>query len=248
MKVLSLVYAHWLSEGEIQEHQCSDRIWVPSHMFQRWLTEEEEGTVVIATLETVGVCVYAPHSGASTVLYAPDWICRALKVSGEPEDEDEDADDYITPIRAKPSQCTFIQVQPFTSAHIRAAQETSQPAEDILSRGFGRYTCWSVGQSMQLLLESGNVLEVDILAAKPENQHLYCIRGGEIEMELLPPLDASPEEQPVVSEQVAARLENHDTSGREEAPVVAPPAPKEETHEEKRKKMAAAALARLARQ
>ncbi len=247
MKILSLLYAHWMTEDEIQEHQCSDRIWIPSHMFRRWLTEEDEGTVVIATLDTVGVCVYGPHSAASTAIYAPDWVCRALKVSGEPE-EDEDADDYIMPIRARPPQCTFIQVQPFTSAHIRAAQETLQPAEDILSRGFERYTCWSVGQSMQLLLESGDILEVDIIGAKPENQNLYCIRGGEIEMELLAPLDAIEEEQlPNEVPEIAAPEIAAPEPVVPEPVVPEIPAPKEESHEEKRKKMAAAALARLGR-
>ncbi len=238
MKVLSLLYAHWLAEEEIQEHQCSDRVWLPSHMFQRWVMEEDVGTVVIATLEHVGVCIYGPHPGANNTLYAPEWVCQALNVSGEPE-EDENADDYIIPIRAKPPQCTSIKVQPLTSAHIRLAEREQTPAEDILSRGFERYTCWSIGQSMRLLLSSGDILEVDILEAQPAGSELYCIRGGEIEMDLLTPLDAldseeAPAEPPVVEPPVV------------EPPVVEPP--KEETHEEKRKKMAAAALARLAQQ
>lgn len=232
MKVLSLLYAHWLSEEQIQEHQCSDRIWIPTHMFQRWIMEEDAGTVVIATLEHIGVCVYGAHSGETNTLYAPEWICKALKVSGEPEEEN--ADDYILPIRAKPPQCTFMKVQPLTSAHIHLAEQELIPAEDILSRGFERYTCWTVGQSLQLLLSSGDILEVEIIEAHPTSHELYCLRGGEIEIDLLSPLDALPEET-IPTEPIRV-------------PTEEPPVPKEESHAEKRRKMAAAALARFATQ
>lgn len=239
MKVLSLLYAHWLSEEQIQEHQCSDRVWVPTHMFQRWIMEEDVGTVVIATLEHIGVCVYGAHSGATNVLYAPEWICRALKVSGEPKEED--ADDYILPIRAKPPQCTFLKVQPLTSAHVRLAEQELIPAEDILSRGFERYTCWSAGQSLQLLLTSGDILEVEVMESHPPGNELYCLRGGEIEMDLLTPLDSLPDPESLVLP-ISVPVEELPLKQEE------PPAPKEESHEEKRRKMAAAALARLSSQ
>ncbi len=235
MKIVSLLYADWIREEELAAHQHSDRIWLPAHMFQRWLLEETEGSLVIADLGGVGVCVYGPHGGDANVLYAPEWICQALHVSGEPEPEGED---YIVPLRVLPAQCLFVKLQPHTSRHIEIAESTQMPAEDILARGFEQYTCLQKGKSITLHLENGDELTVDVLGTLPDTEDILCIRAGEIELELLPPLDLL-------------------QSTLDACKFVAAPAPVEpvqqpqpqpqpqESREERRAKLAAAALARF---
>jgi hypothetical protein len=234
MKILSLLYADWIREDELAAHQHSDRIWLPAHMFQRWLLEETEGSLVIADLGGVGVCVYGPHGGDTNVLYAPEWICQTLGVSGEPEPEGED---YIVPLRVRPAQCLFVKLQPHTSRHIEIAESTQMPAEDILARGFEHYTCLQKGKTITLHLESGDELTVDVLDTLPQTDDILCIRAGEIELELLPPLDLL-QSTLDACKFVAAPEPVHEPA----------PEPSSESREERRAKLAAAALARLTTQ
>jgi hypothetical protein len=72
--------------------------------------------------------------------------------------------------------------------------------EDVLSRGFERYTCVSVGQTIALQLECGDKMDVTIVDAHTAegpaaNGSSLCIRTLEIAMDLLEPLDA-PEPEP----------------------------------------------------
>lgn len=249
------MYCDWLSEEEIQIHQCSDRVWAPKKMFERWLLEEDAGAVVIVNLHGIPACMYGPHSGEGNVLYVPDWMCAALHVSGEPDDQ---GDDYITPMRGTPNMCTFVKVKPTTSAHIDAAQDLDEPAEDILSRGFEQYTCIRQGQVMNLRLPTGEVLEVVIEEAKPENNDFLCIRSGEIEMELLPPTDliektlAALSEPPLPEPPVpepelpTTHPTHHSTHFQGEGHVLSSDVQTvPESREERRKRMAEAATARL---
>ncbi len=274
MKLVNILFADWMSEAEIQEHQLSDRIWVPRRIFERWMREEDAGSLVIVELDggaqKVPVCMYAPHCGGNNVIYVPEWVCSELKVSGEPpsiryrddeDDEDnddgseavedndgseavEDNDDAIIPIRKRPHQCSFVKLQPFTSAHIHAAEQLEEPAEDILSRGLEAYTCLRKGQILSILLQTGEVLGLEVLEAQPETDVL-CIRAGEIELELLPPLD--------LLEQELERCEPYSqpitepTQLEESQQIIAEPEPvqPQETREERRRKLAAAALARF---
>lgn len=236
MKIVSLLYADWIREEELATHQHSDRIWMPAHMFQRWLLEETEGSLVIADLGGVGVCVYGPHGGDANILYAPEWICQALHVSGEPEPEGED---YIIPIRIRPAQCLYVKVQPHTSQHIELAESTQMPAEDILARGFEQYTCLQKGKTITLHLESGDELMVDVLDTLPDTEDILCIRAGEIELELLPPLDL------LQSTLNSCKFIAAPATVQEPAPVVSAQTTQTETREERRAKLAAAALARF---
>jgi hypothetical protein len=250
MKLVSFLYADWMSEEEIQISEFSDRIWVPNRIFQRWMNEEDVGSVVIVELDggskQVSACMYGAHSRHENVIYAPTWICHELKVSGEPpvneDDEDDDEDDAIEMIRMRPDQCTFLKIQPFTSAHIHTSELLQESAEDVLSRGLESYTCIKKGQVLTIRLQTGDLLGFEVLEASPDYSELLCIRAGEIELDLLPPLDL-PEPEPVQPEPEPVQPEPEPVFVPEPVPE---PAPIPETREERRRKMAAAALARIA--
>ncbi len=261
MKILSVAFIECISDDEITAAHFSDRIWLPPRMFERWILEEDPGIVTIAELEGIGVCIYGPHTGPADVVYVPQWICDALKVSGTPdtdENENEDGDgdgnedDYIVPIRLRTDICQSVKIQPKTSAHIRLAESTGQPAEDILSRGFERYTCLKQGQTLELLLENNEVMMVDVLEATPASDKPLCIRSGEILLELLPPLDMIPDDiqtappvQPLqeptstLFQGEGYRLSDTSTSTADSTAAAAP-----ESREERRRKMAEAAMKR----
>ncbi len=253
MRILPLSFYSALSEAEIQLHECSDRIWVPRHMFERWLTAEEVGNVVIVQLEGIPACMYAPHTGPRNVLYAPTWMCEELGVSMDPPEEaDSDLeDDYIVPERLQPPMCTFLKVQPHTSEHLPAcvggAGGDAMP-EETLSRAFESYTCLREGQTLTLGLPSGDRLFATIVEALPHGQGPLCIRNTEIAMDLLEPLDRivdTPE--PVPTTTLTPAL------APEQAPEPAPEQPAEpayfqESREARRARCAAAALARFGTQ
>lgn len=255
MKILSVAYCESLSDDEIIASHFSDRIWVSKKMFERWITDEDVGVVTIAEIEGIGCCIYGPHNGPDNIVYVPQWMCDVLKISGMPDnldgdDDDDDDDDHIVPIRLRTDICQSVKIQPKTSAHIRLAESTGQPAEDILSRGFERYTCLKEGQTLELLLENNEVILVDVLEATPKSNKPLCIRSGEILLELLPPLDMIPDDiqssppiQPVFEPFETTTMtttfqdEGHCLS---ENPVVTP----SESREERRRKMAEAAMKR----
>lgn len=259
MKILSVAYCESLSDDEIIASQFSDRIWVSKKMFERWITDEDVGIVTIAEIEGIGCCIYGPHNGPDNIVYVPQWMCDILKISGIPNnstDYDEEVDDYdagdddhIVPIRLRTDICQSVKIQPKTSAHIRLAESTGQPAEDILSRGFERYTCLKEGQTLELLLENNEVILVDVLEAIPKSNKPLCIRSGEILLELLPPLDMIPDDiqsappvQPVYEPVETTATTTFQGEGHRlaENPVVTPA----ESREERRRKMAEAAMKR----
>ena len=184
MKLRSLLYCDSITEEDLLRHEHSDRIWLPRHMFERWLSEEEVGTIVTAKLEDIAVCMYGHHEGPPDTLYAPTWICIALGAGEETED------DYIVPIRFKPEMCTFLSLQPHTSHHLKTAMEP----EECLAIGMEQYTCIQKGQTLSLRLVSGEVQEVTVVDVFPETEEPVCIRNPvgdlELSLELLPPLDA----------------------------------------------------------
>ena len=246
MRIRSFWFCEWMTEDEVQTHECSDRIFVPRRMFERWLTEEEAGSVVIVQLDTIAACMYAPHNGPNDLIYAPSWMCYALHTKQEAESDDDD--DYIIPIRYKPSMCTFLKLQPHTSTHLENQMDSP---EDVLSRGFEQYTCLSEGQTLSIRLESGETMDVTVMEAHPQSEEKspLCIRNTEINLELLPPLDmpipeasvSIPEPEPVPVQPVTVPTyfqgEGHVVS--EETEVKKPL-----TREERRELMAKAALER----
>ena len=269
MRVIPLAYCPTLSEDDIYRHECSDRIWVPRHTFERWLTAEDAGTVVIVQLEGVPACMYAPHAGPRNVIYAPMWMCEELGVSLDPpmeedgevgDDDDRPGenspgrmnpqrvqstfeDDFIVPERLHPPMCTFMKVQPHTSDHLPACvggRGGEEMPEDTLSRAFEEYTCVRSGQTMTLHLPSGDRMFVTITETEPAVGPL-CIRSTEIAMDLLEPLD-----RPALPEPVPAPV----LAPAPKLPQVPEPAPEpvlpQETREERRERMARAAMARMA--
>ncbi len=247
MRIIPLCYCPTLSEDDIYCHEASDRIWVPTHVFERWLTAEDAGSVVIVSLEGVPACMYAPHAGPRNVIYAPMWMCEELHVSLDPPGEDDD-DDLIMPERLQPSMCTFLKVQPHTSDHLPSCVGGSggeEMPEDTLSRAFEEYTCLREGQTMLLRLPSGDRMFVTIVEAQPagSSNNPLCIRNTEIAIDLLEPLDA-PQPQPQEVLIPEPFLPQPPQSQPEPQPEPQPEKPTE-TREERRALLARAALARL---
>lgn len=88
MRVLPLCYCEQLVGDEVLQHEASDRVWVPRHMFKRWMEAEEVGSVVVFRMERQAACMWAFHSGDPNTIYAPTWMCEALGVPLEPIDDD----------------------------------------------------------------------------------------------------------------------------------------------------------------
>lgn len=231
MRLIPLCYCPTLSEEEIYRHECSDRIWVPQHVFERWLLAEDVGSVVIVSVEGVPACMYAPHGGPSNVIYAPMWMCEELGTLVTEDDADAAEDHYITLERLQPAMCTFLKVQPHTSAHLPAivgGAGGDEMPEDTLSRAFEEYTCLREGHTMMLHLPCGNRMFVTVAEALPQAQGPLCIRNTEIAMDLLEPLDTPPAPEPVPEPETAPE-----------------PEPVQETREERRERLYKAAMARL---
>jgi hypothetical protein len=253
MRVIPLCYCPTLSEEDIYRHECSDRIWVPRHIFERWLTAEEVGSVVIVQLEGIPACMYAPHAGDRNVIYAPMWMCEELGTSLDPpgDDDTDTEDDYIVLERLQPAMCTFLKVQPHTSDHLPAcvggAGGDAMP-EDTLSRAFEEYTCLRQGQTVMLNLPSGSRMFVTIDEATPAGP--VCIRSTEVAMDLLEPLDAPPARPPTPPPAPLPLLfpefPTYPSPPVAVQPLAQQPQPQEETHAQKRARMLAAATARMA--
>lgn len=246
MRIISLSYCPNLSEEDIYRHECSDRIWVPRHVFERWLTAEEVGSVVIVQLEGIPACMYAPHNGPRNVIYAPNWMCEELGISMDAPEDDED--DYIVPERLQPSMCTFLKVQPHTSDHLPSCVGGSggnAMPEDTLSRAFEEYTCLREGQTMMLHLPSGDRMFVTIVEAQPAGQGPFCIRNTEIAIDLLEPLDRPTPSVVVPEESVPLSYVAPEELAQQPEPQPQQPT---ETREERRALLARAALARLGTQ
>lgn len=189
MRIVPLAYCSFLSEEDLVTHECSDRIWVPQRMFERWMMEEDVGSLVIVRLERIAACMYGPHSDGNMRIYAPSWMCQALGVSMDPP-EDDDSDDFIEMERIHPNMCSFLKLQPHTSDHLYAGDP-----EETLSRAFEQYTCIMSGQTLTLMLPNGVSMETTIVESNPTEGPL-CIRNAEIVLDLLQPLDYVPEHVP----------------------------------------------------
>jgi hypothetical protein len=225
MRIIPLLYCSFLSEEEVAVHECSDRIWVPQRMFERWMMEEDVGSLVIVRLERIAACIYGPHSEGGMRIYAPSWMCEAIGVSLDPPDE-EDEDDFVEAERIHPPMCTFLQLQPHTSDHLYAGDP-----EETLSRAFEEYTCIMPGQTLSLRLPNGVRMDATVVASEPTEGPL-CIRNAEIVLDLLQPLDYVPE--PIVPQPDPLVEPEH---------IIQPTMP---SREERRALYAAAAMNRLA--
>lgn len=199
MRLLPLMYLEHLTDSELLQYECSDKLWLPRRDFEHWITASEVGVATILRLtngvdQTAVGLAHMPHNNEHEpdALYAPQWICALL-----------DCDENVTLTRFQPSLCTGLTIQPHTSDHIRA-----KDPQEFLRNAFEHYTCITEGLSLPLWVTHdethvGYVFHVTITCAKPAMGVLepLCIRNCEVELELMPPLDL-PIPPPPVSEPV----------------------------------------------
>ncbi len=184
MRVLPLMYCEFLTEEEIHEYECSDRIWAPKRMFERWVMLSEPGVAMLARMEnttgqfSIGV-VQDVHYEGDDVLYVPQWMIARL-----------DADDNVTVDHYEPNLCSGLTIQPHTSDHVLA-----EDPQVYLRDAFERYSCLIPGQTVSLWVGPSeqnpefHCMKVDIMNLLPTGDEPLCIRNCEIELDLMPPLD-----------------------------------------------------------
>ena len=178
MRILPLVYYDILSEEDVAEQECSDRIWIPRNEFQRRMTVAEPGILILLRLrnavgQTVIGSAHSEHIGDEDIIYVPQWMYTKL-----------DCDtDYVDIESFEASLCTRLILQPHTSDHLHVADP-----QELLRDAFERYSCLEPGETLPLWIE-GRQITVTISDLLPKRTESLCIRNCEIELELLPPLD-----------------------------------------------------------
>lgn len=178
MRVLPLFYLEHLTDEDIAEQECSDRIWLNRSDFENWVTSSDPGVVTLLEItnsveQKVVGSPYSVHHNLEEpdVIYVPNWMYKLLEL-----------DDNVQISRFVPSLCTGLTIQPHTSDHL-----TFDDPELTLRNAFERYTCLTPGQEIPLWI--GYTFNVTIASLKPTEGTL-CIRNCELELELMPPLDA----------------------------------------------------------
>lgn len=177
MRVLPLFYLDNLTDDEIAEQECSDRIMLSDSEFEHWVTSSDLGVVTLLEIKNgveqkvVGSAYGVHNTEEKDVIYVPNWMYKLL-----------DLDDTITLSRFNPSLCTGLTIQPHTSDHLLLEEP-----ELSLRNAFENYSCLTPGQEIPLWI--GHSFVVTIADLKP-TQGTLCIRNCELELELLPPLDA----------------------------------------------------------
>lgn len=230
MRIQPLVFLEQLTDEQIREHEGSDRLWVSRREFERAVTESDPGVTTIVRLtngveQTAVGTVYSIHhnEGEEDTIYAPQWMCSLLEL-----------EDTISMERCTPSMCSRIVLQPHTSEHVNA----DEPLE-LLNRAFERYTCITSGTTIPLWLDTlAQSIQATVVGMLPETSEPLCIRGSELELELLRPLDMPEEATGGAVEHIEPEVAK-ETVPAETAPVeVLSPA-------ELRKRMYEAAMKRL---
>lgn len=191
MRLLPLLYNEFLSEEQVREHNCSDQIWVSDNQFRNLMEADAPGVVRLFLLRNtydqtvVGTLRASGSHQDDDMIYVPHWMYRKLEME---TDEVE-----IEPF--EPMMCLRLMLQPHTSAHLADGDP-----QEILRDAFEHYTCVEQGDTLELWLGEGKILEITVQDTMP-NRGPVCIRASEIELELLPPLDAPwpapPREEPV---------------------------------------------------
>jgi hypothetical protein len=199
MKVLPLSYMESLTDEQILEFECSDRIYVPKAEFERRMNDSEPGIATILSLtnrvgQTVVGSLFSTTYELDTI-YVPYRMVQALDMDTE----------EITIRTIQPSLCTRVTLQPFTSDHVSA-----ENPQELLRDAFERYTCLSVGDQVSLWI--GYPVQAVIKALEPPLGEPLCFRNCEIELDLERPLDMpeekeKEEEGPVVSENTVQHVE-----------------------------------------
>jgi len=173
-----------MTDEELQQHECSDRIWLSRKEFAKWVEDTEPGIISILELKNrfdqvgYGTPFGVHHEDDDDRVYIPSWMYELL-------DYDDTA---ITISKISPGLCTQMTIQPFTSDHLMA----EDPCE-LLRVAFEQYSCLTAGTTLPLWI--GHAIMVDINTLLPDIGGPRCIRDCEVELELLKPLDV-PEEPP----------------------------------------------------
>ena len=221
MKVLPLFYMDSLNDDAIEQHSCSDRLWLPQAEFERYMMDADAGAVVTLRLknsvEQVAVgAVFAAHFREADVVYAPPWMYDALFL---------DTDD-VTVERFFPLLGTSITILPHTSDYLAMGDDP----QETLKEGFEQYTCLTIGNDYKIWL-GGYSFTITLQDITPADTGTICIRNRELGLHILPPLDAPWPTPPVATEHTV--------------PFVEPSTAPTETPEERRRLVAEAARRRL---
>lgn len=233
MKVKSLLYLETLSEEDVQRHQCSDRLWLPRHLFERWMLHSDPGVVVLLRL-TNGVGqnvignVFGIHHGDEETIYVPSWILELLEFDH----------DQIDVEQVHPPLCSELTLSPHTSDHLHA----EEPLE-LLRNAFENYSCLINGETYNLWL-GDHSMAVTIVSMSPAEDTL-CIRNCEINLHLLPPLDVPIPPPPQPQSVAAPPPQPQPVAAPPSQPVPAPAPEPALDSAELRRRMAEAARARL---
>lgn len=250
MKVAPIYFLQQLTDEQVQEHSCSDRIWLPRTLFEKFANLMTEPGVfhVIQITNLLGISVvgtpYQPHTNLEhdereETIYLPPWMYAIL----------EDSPEQVLVERMNPGLLTRMSILPYTSRHIEA-----EDTEVALRDAFERYGCVQMGTKIPLLLSTGATMDVEIHSTEPQQHIPLCIRAGTIELELLPPLDrpATPPAQrpptprPVSPPSLLNEMTNSflpsDFLGQTQMPL---PTLVQPSREETRRRMIEAAMRRL---
>lgn len=229
MKIAPLYFLSQLTDEQVAEHSCSDRIWLPRPEFERFarLMTEPDVFHVLELRNELGQRVvgvpFQPHMNTNNddTIYVPPWMYAIL----------EDAPDNIMVDRISPGPLTRMSVLPYTSDHLHCEEP-----EIALRDAFERYGCITMGTKIPIMLPNGTTMEVEIENTEPRQHTPLCIRAETIELELHRPLDrpATPPRSP--------------TPIQEEQPFqipITPPSEPQPDRETIRRQVLEAALRRL---
>lgn len=180
-QVQSLYFEGSLTDGDIERHMCSDRIWLPRTVFETFLGTQEAGAVLVLSLtneveQTVVGTPFGYHRNDANIIYAPQWILDALEYDHA----------NIRLKRFTPSLCSRISIIPFSSEHIAA-----EDPQIYFRDAFESYTCIQRGLTLPLFC-NGRTVTIAIQDVIPNNDEPLCIRDVELELELSRPLDRPP--------------------------------------------------------
>jgi hypothetical protein len=175
------MYLEHLTDPELEQYDCSDKIWLGRTAYEHWITSSEPGIATIIKLtngvdQSVVGLVYSMHYNAEEdTIYVPNWMYNSLHFD----------DEHITITRFEGSLCTGLTIQPHTSDHL-----TAPDPQELLRDAFEQYSCLTPGQEVPLWIchPEPHVFYVTIVKLMPSDDTL-CIRNCEMELELMPPMD-----------------------------------------------------------
>ena len=161
------------------ELEASNGFYIHSKYFGTVVGEGSAGDLLLYELKTpLGTLVgtpIGPHSDGETILYIPDWMWNQLHTE----------DGFCMLERCYPSMASLIALEPHTSDLLKCKDPRS-----ALSNALERYSCIQKGKSYPLQLEDLPTLWITIPVTVPKTTEPLCIRGVELNIDMLPARDA----------------------------------------------------------